>query len=127
MAQSLYDFREGTLKTLREMITDERNNIKKNAGEYRSTVSVCRGDEVIFYVERQKMKSALTGAPAPDRYTVYIDGQQVGFAYGDAEKLYTEIERENMNRFVQGRRQEQDAKTTQEQKRVTNFLAQFRR
>ena len=127
MAQSLQDFRAGTLKTLREMITDERNNIKRNAGEYRSTVSVCRGDEVIFYVERQKMKSVLTGAPAPDRYTVYIDGQGVEFAYGDAEKLYAEIERENMNRFAQSRKQEQDAKTTQEQNKVTNFLAQFQR
>lgn len=127
MAQSLHDFREGTLKTLREMITDERNNIKRNSGQYRSTVSVCRGDEVIFYVERQKMKSALTGAPAPDRYTVYIDGQQMDFMYGEAEKLYTEIERENTNRFMQGRKQEQDAKTTQEQNKVTNFLAQFQR
>ena len=127
MAQSLQDFRAGTLKTLREMITDERNNIKRNAGEYRSTVSVCRGDEVIFYVERQKMKSVLTGAPAPDRYTVYIDGQGVEFAYGDAEKLYAEIERENMNRFAQSRKQEQDAQTTQEQNKVTNFLAQFQR
>ena len=120
------DFKDATLTGLREILSDDNTEIKEGGDyRYKSTLYVYSNGVLVFNIDRQTMTFMFGGGRAPDKYTLYINSEEVDLGYGVAEKLYKEVEQEKTNRELAAYQLQKDTKKAEYQGEILSFLAQF--
>ncbi len=123
-----YDFRDVILAHLQKIMKNPKNELQESGNSYARYLSVRSKGNPIFYVQKQAMRSLSGDRPAPDEYTLYINGQPFEeLMYGQAKNLYEEMDKEKWNRKLAAQKIEKDAQTEQYQSDVLGFLERFSR
>ena len=123
-----YDFRDVILTHLQKIMKNPKNELQESGNRYARYLSVKSKGNPIFYVQKQAMQSLSGDRPAPDEYTLYINGQPFEeLMYGQAKNLYEEMDKERWDRKLAAQKMEKDAQTEQYQSDVLGFLGRFSR